>query len=594
MTSRDKVLSYIFKFATEEGLDDLTEFLAENYPVVTESSRLNIPPGGFYAAIEQLETQREQDATKEVRALLTYYDQILDLPQTEEGLTLCGIPEERFKHTAQNVEKFPFTTNVLSATHHPQLPNLVITTSSTKDVTITYIPTAPILDSITNEPVKPVVVARFTALHAIALTTHPFLVVDEVTNQYSMYILVGGIDGGLTLLSLPQIPSEWFADVGSQDQLSADGTTNITNLANFHTKLSGAGTTALELVQIATIKPHQRYLTRISTQQQTFPLTSFQTGSSITITTASHDQNIAFMDLSLERGIQESGIQVTQDKANLIILKEIEFKGKIEAMCPIETPISYQNGFHPVLLYPNLIPTATPSRYYQSTVRKLHKGHYLDSVEFISPSVPFTLRAPNSPSQPNRSNLIVISVRNDPNLHIIDVEKMAVVDKINVNINGDDHVSFAILDIAYDPYYGLLYLATDVQTILIMDTITKQHIRRLYCTDNNDLSSPILKLIKVPSFSLNPQQIELPQDDDNCKSPLPGAMIEYAPYRTLVAITTGKNSVKVYNQHTQVQIVEFQSNTKNIKGFVVIPSSGPLEPFTFVSTGFDKTFSVYF
>jgi len=48
-------------------------------PHVLDNHRLNIPSQGLFKAIDNFETNREQDATKEVRALYQYYTDILDV-----------------------------------------------------------------------------------------------------------------------------------------------------------------------------------------------------------------------------------------------------------------------------------------------------------------------------------------------------------------------------------------------------------------------------------------------------------------------------------------------------------------------------------
>jgi len=596
-------------------------------PSVVDCSKLHIPPGGLYQVIDTLETAREQEATKEVRQLFNYYDKILDIPHTEDGIPLCALPESQgklnsniltnwndqngknfhhfhlFNQNLRSFEKFEFISNILSASNHPQIPNIIISTSSAKDITVSYIPTknlsdlpdlSDLSDPSSSIPIAPtpIILARYPALPAIILTTELVLVQNPDTGVITMVILAGGIDGSFHVLSLTGLshslfPSEW-SNNGQFTLPSYDdtqfGAQNKCNSIEFYKNIVEiTQQNGFFLEHHTALRPHQRYLTRITPQYRNYSSLPFN----FRTLTSSHDQTCAFIDLSLNFDSETPQI-------NAEIVKTIEFKGKIEAICALPTPISYQDGFHPTCLYPKLVPvnnTTSQTRFENSSIKKLYKGQYLDSVEFITPPLPFVVKDGN-----RNTDLVLVSVRNDAYLHVLNFDTMTIVDNICVNINGDDHVSFTVLDIAFDSYYGLCYLATDAQTILIMDTITKQHIRRLYCTDNNDLATPLLRLIKVPSFGIQGDKNSVKSavvDGENNQG-----LIKYPTYRNVVAVSTVNNAIKIYNQHTQQQIIEYQCHTKNVKGLVIIPTDFHADnitnPFGFVTTGFDKTFAVYF
>lgn len=450
-------------------------------------------------------------------------------------------------------------------------------------------PTADITTDETSA-VKPIILARSQALPAVLLSTHPILVHDMTTKQYTLVLFAGAIDGTFHVFTFNGLTPEMFSTEDSA-LLSAPrptvlpGTFNLQNTAKFTTMIQSAQFT-LELA--SSCKPQEKFLTKIITQQDTFIISpSTPKPTAFRVATSSHDQTIAFIDVLFN----------TPEQIEALVQKTIEFKGKVESICLLPTPTVFHDQSHPVLQNPSLVPTTALSRYFTSTVRKLYKGNYLDNVEFIAPSIPYSRTMTNTDDNNDNNNdgiipanLFAASIRNDAHLQIIDIVKMEIVDKLNVNITGDDHVSFTVLDMVFDAYYGLLYLATDTHTIVIMDTLTKQHIRRLYCTDNHELATPILRLIPIPSFNLSPSTTTTPTITNDT----PQLLINQAPYRNLVAVTTSNNSIKIYNQHNQQQIVEFNTNKKNIKGFVVIPTAHPTEPFSFITTGFDKTFAVFF
>lgn len=83
----------------------------------------------------------------------------------------------------------------------------------------------------------------------------------------------------------------------------------------------------------------------------------------------------------------------------------------------------------------------------------------------------------------------IASVRDDNYLNYIDLETFEI-ERINMNSNGDNHVSFTAMDLRLSPSGNHLLVSTDRDRLIIMRTFTSLHIRNLYGAFNNSFSQP--------------------------------------------------------------------------------------------------------
>jgi WD40 repeat protein len=96
------------------------------------------------------------------------------------------------------------------------------------------------------------------------------------------------------------------------------------------------------------------------------------------------------------------------------------------------------------------------------------------------------------------TNLICYT-RETPYLSYFNLEKGFEQTKINLNKGGgggaaaggfEEHVSFAVMDIAVSPNGKFLALATDTSRNIVIDAVTGKHIRNLYGHTNDGFSNP--------------------------------------------------------------------------------------------------------
>jgi len=85
---------------------------------------------------------------------------------------------------------------------------------------------------------------------------------------------------------------------------------------------------------------------------------------------------------------------------------------------------------------------------------------------------------------------VVTAVRDDNYLHYVDAASLQD-RKINMNVAGDDHVSFTVLDMAASPCGNYIALCTDISRVIMMPTGKGQtHIRVFHGANNDKWSSP--------------------------------------------------------------------------------------------------------
>ena len=84
---------------------------------------------------------------------------------------------------------------------------------------------------------------------------------------------------------------------------------------------------------------------------------------------------------------------------------------------------------------------------------------------------------------------LIVAVRGDNYLNYINLSTYEI-NRVNMNANGDDHVSFTPMHIQCSPSGEHLLVQTDKDRIIVMRTHTPIQSRNLYGTINNEFSQP--------------------------------------------------------------------------------------------------------
>jgi len=87
--------------------------------------------------------------------------------------------------------------------------------------------------------------------------------------------------------------------------------------------------------------------------------------------------------------------------------------------------------------------------------------------------------------------IVIISVREDNYLNYVSVSSFEV-SRYNMNVNGDDHVSFTAMDLACSPSGTHLLVATDKNRIILYRLGTSIQVRNFYGSVNDRFSNPRL------------------------------------------------------------------------------------------------------
>jgi WD40 repeat protein len=91
---------------------------------------------------------------------------------------------------------------------------------------------------------------------------------------------------------------------------------------------------------------------------------------------------------------------------------------------------------------------------------------------------------------------VVVSVREDNRLHVIDLETGEVSELLNMNATGDDHVSFTALDLSVRPSSlsssdgRHLLVSTDRDRLILFDVERGVQVRNFYGAANDEMSQP--------------------------------------------------------------------------------------------------------
>ena len=84
----------------------------------------------------------------------------------------------------------------------------------------------------------------------------------------------------------------------------------------------------------------------------------------------------------------------------------------------------------------------------------------------------------------------MVSVREDNYLHELDILSLSLTNKYNMNANGDDHVSFTVLDLRQSPDGLFLLAATDMHRVILFRAFSSTQIRNFYGAANGSYSNP--------------------------------------------------------------------------------------------------------
>eukprot|EP01100_Stratorugosa_tubuloviscum_P014245 TRINITY_DN7499_c0_g1_i1.p1 TRINITY_DN7499_c0_g1~~TRINITY_DN7499_c0_g1_i1.p1 ORF type:complete len:398 (-),score=154.43 TRINITY_DN7499_c0_g1_i1:24-1217(-) len=93
-----------------------------------------------------------------------------------------------------------------------------------------------------------------------------------------------------------------------------------------------------------------------------------------------------------------------------------------------------------------------------------------------------------------KDNVLIVSIRGDNYLNYINLtgDQMFQIKRINMNLLGDDHVSFTVLDLALSPSGSQLAASTDRSRIILFRTGTPVQLRNYYGAENDSYGQPRL------------------------------------------------------------------------------------------------------
>lgn len=113
-----------------------------------------------------------------------------------------------------------------------------------------------------------------------------------------------------------------------------------------------------------------------------------------------------------------------------------------------------------------------------------------------TPTSPFTLHHKFEYRNPIEtfcwlsSTLLCVAPREDNHLHIITPSLRRETATVNMNVTGDDHVSFSAMNVALSPDGGLLAVATDQHRLIVMAAGTVVQVRNYWGLQNDGYSTP--------------------------------------------------------------------------------------------------------
>ena len=104
------------------------------------------------------------------------------------------------------------------------------------------------------------------------------------------------------------------------------------------------------------------------------------------------------------------------------------------------------------------------------------------------------------------SSLLLVAPREDNYLHIVSAAARTEHQRVNMNLTGDDHVSFSAMHCALSPDGSLLAVATDQHRLLILAASSPIQVRNYWGLQNDGYSTPRLCWSKEGRFVYVSQQ----------------------------------------------------------------------------------------
>lgn len=85
---------------------------------------------------------------------------------------------------------------------------------------------------------------------------------------------------------------------------------------------------------------------------------------------------------------------------------------------------------------------------------------------------------------------LCVSVRDDNYLHLIDTRSFDESGRVNMNVKGDDHVSFTVMHLSSSKDGAFLLASTDKHRTMIYRAGRSQIVRNFFGATNNEFSNP--------------------------------------------------------------------------------------------------------
>eukprot|EP01102_Stenamoeba_stenopodia_P009656 TRINITY_DN2851_c2_g1_i1.p1 TRINITY_DN2851_c2_g1~~TRINITY_DN2851_c2_g1_i1.p1 ORF type:complete len:397 (-),score=99.39 TRINITY_DN2851_c2_g1_i1:95-1285(-) len=151
-------------------------------------------------------------------------------------------------------------------------------------------------------------------------------------------------------------------------------------------------------------------------------------------------------------------------------------------------------------------------------------------------------------------NTLIASIRDDNYLNYINTETFKIT-RVNMNSNGDDHVSFTALDIAVSPSGNHILIATDKDRLILYRNGSEVQVRNFYGAFNDGLSQP---------------------------------RIAWHPSSKYIYATSQDRSIYVWDVVSQKVVHKLQGHTAIPRTIDIHPKHGML-----LTGGFDKTVKLW-
>eukprot|EP00457_Paulinella_chromatophora_P007929 gb/GEZN01007955.1/.p1 GENE.gb/GEZN01007955.1/~~gb/GEZN01007955.1/.p1 ORF type:complete len:430 (-),score=69.70 gb/GEZN01007955.1/:194-1462(-) len=104
---------------------------------------------------------------------------------------------------------------------------------------------------------------------------------------------------------------------------------------------------------------------------------------------------------------------------------------------------------------------------------------------------------------------LLVAVRADNCLHLIDADVFTMKKHFNLNARGDSHVSFSALALAGSPKEDFLLVSTDNHRIIMLDAKSGHQVRNFYGAKNDEYSNPAIAWSKDGRYIYSSSQDNL-------------------------------------------------------------------------------------